>query len=86
MVRRCDWSLCSSLTCPGCGPSIRMRSLAASRPICQVEVSDMPYAAYCYLYDGEDLYPDTQESFEPRLRSVSSSKCSEFIVLLFICV
>ena len=74
MAKRCDWSLCSSLSCYGCGPSVRMRSLAAARPICQVEITLPQYTAFCYLYDGEDLYPDTQESFELRLQSVGSSK------------
>ena len=72
---RCQWTRClNSTRCDGCGPLIRMRFLASARPICQVEITENNNEIRCYLYDGSDLYPETQIRLEPRLLSLCTSE------------
>ena len=75
----CRWTRCaSSVRCDGCGPLIRMRFLASARPLCQVEITKEEEEIRCYLYDGSDLYPETQTRLEPRLLSLCESELRNF--------
>ena len=65
---RCEWSLCRRSTrCDGCGPLIRMRHLVTARPLCQVEITEEKLRLRVFLYDGSDLYPETQVRLENRV-------------------
>ena len=75
----CTWSACREAGCHGCGPSERLKTLITARPLCHVEMEIDGYEMLCFLYDCEDLYPDTQVSLMPRLVAISKSKDLEIV-------
>ena len=72
---RCDWSRCLNTNrCIGCGPIERMRYLASARPLYQTEMTEGDGNLRVFLYDGEDLYPETQIKLETSLVRLARGK------------
>ena len=53
--------------CRGCGPLVRMKFLVRARPVCAAVFQHTSKTVYCYHYDMQHPYPDTQPALEDRI-------------------
>ena len=80
---RCNWAKCPQIDrCNGCGPMVRVRYLASARPLCHVEMTENNNDLRVYLYDCEDLYPETQRKLETRLICLANGMYELYVLAL----
>ena len=61
--------------CRGCGPLTRMKFLVKARPVCATAFQHSSKTVYCYHYDMQNPYPDTQLALGDRVVRIGTGTC-----------